>query len=607
MTTRTQQHRTTTVNAAPANGSLAPGELYIELADPAKLWVGVPSSVSAAGTKKILDNALLANALNKHGDSADGLITFTAGVNITATPANVPLAAQDTNTLQAASTSYVLNQAATTNPLINGTAAPGTSLRWARGDHVHPTDTTRAPLNSPALTGTPTTVTPPVDDNTLKIPTTAWVINQGATTNPLPGGAAAPGTSLRWARADHVHPGGVTVADTPPAGVPPGSIWFDSVGVQLYVLYQDPTGSPQWVVANNQTLGLTTLQNQVNALSNPNKLVNPFMEIDQAHEGSTVTANGYVVDGFASTVVSGSGGTLSASRGPTQGPPGSPYCLVHNIGTAASSVGATDQSTISTFVEADDLYDTNFGTATAKSLTLSFWFYSSLAGTYYVSLRNGASNRSYVTPFTVAAATWQLFTITIPGDTGGTCATSGNANGRTRSWCLAAGTTYQTAPGAWAAGNFLAGTGMTNTWITTAGAVSRLGPCKLEVGSTATPMLRQSFQQELARCQRYYEKSYDPGTAPGTVTSNGVSAINAQMPSGVNGGRTDSFKVTKRAQPTMTLYSPGTGTAGKARDLYNAADIAVGVGPALNAFSWSCTPSAVSYAMGANWVADARL
>src|SRR5215831_2536227 len=329
MTTRTQQHRTTTVNAAPANGSLAPGELYIELADPAKLWVGVPSSVSASGVKKLVDEALLANALNKHGDSADGLIHFTAGIDVTAVPANVPLAAQDTNTLQAASTSYVLNQAATTNPLINGTAAPGTATRWARGDHVHPTDTTRAPLNSPSFTGTPTTAsTPAQDDNSLKLATTAYVINQAATTNPLPGGVAAPGTSLRWARADHVHPGGVAVADTPPAGVPAGSFWFDSVGVQLYLLYQDPTGPAQWVPASNQTLGLTTLQSQVRALSNPNKLINPFMEIDQANEGAAVTATGSsrCIDGFYATITSSSA-TASSQRSTTAPPTGYSFSL----------------------------------------------------------------------------------------------------------------------------------------------------------------------------------------------------------------------------------------------------------------------------------------
>lgn len=43
-----------------------------------------------------------------------------------------------------------------TTPLMNGTAAVGTSVTVARADHVHPTDTSRAPLVSPAFTETPT-------------------------------------------------------------------------------------------------------------------------------------------------------------------------------------------------------------------------------------------------------------------------------------------------------------------------------------------------------------------------------------------------------------------------------------------------------------------
>jgi hypothetical protein len=72
---------------------------------------------------------------------------------LTGTP-TVPTAAVDTNTTQAASTAFVLGQAGSTAPVINGTAAAGTSLRYSRQDHVHPTDTTRAPLASPAFTGT---------------------------------------------------------------------------------------------------------------------------------------------------------------------------------------------------------------------------------------------------------------------------------------------------------------------------------------------------------------------------------------------------------------------------------------------------------------------
>jgi hypothetical protein len=59
--------------------------------------------------------------------------------------------------------------------LVDGTAAVGTSLRYARQDHVHPTDTTRAPLASPALTGTPTAPTATAGTNTTQLATTAFV------------------------------------------------------------------------------------------------------------------------------------------------------------------------------------------------------------------------------------------------------------------------------------------------------------------------------------------------------------------------------------------------------------------------------------------------
>jgi len=74
---------------------------------------------------------------------------------LTGTP-TAPTASADTNTTQVATTAYVVGQASSANPLVDGTAAVGTSLRYARADHVHPTDTTRAPLASPTFTGTVT-------------------------------------------------------------------------------------------------------------------------------------------------------------------------------------------------------------------------------------------------------------------------------------------------------------------------------------------------------------------------------------------------------------------------------------------------------------------
>lgn len=80
-----------------------------------------------------------------------------------------------TNGKITASTKVDVPQATSTVPAMDGTAAVGTATTWAKGDHVHPTDTTRAPLASPAFTGTPTAPTATAGSNTTQVATTAFV------------------------------------------------------------------------------------------------------------------------------------------------------------------------------------------------------------------------------------------------------------------------------------------------------------------------------------------------------------------------------------------------------------------------------------------------
>lgn len=128
-----------------------------------------------------------------------------ASPTFTGTP-SAPTAAENSNTTQIATTAFVIGQASVSVPLVNGTAAIGASVKYARADHIHPTDTTRAPLASPALTGTPTAPTAAVNTNTTQLATTAFVLGQASNTNPVMSGTVAIGTSTRFARADHVHP-----------------------------------------------------------------------------------------------------------------------------------------------------------------------------------------------------------------------------------------------------------------------------------------------------------------------------------------------------------------------------------------------------------------
>lgn len=95
---------------------------------------------------------------NTYTDFVAALKANLASPTFTGTPA-APTAAVDTNTTQLATTAMVLAQAAAATPIIDGVAAVGTSTRFARADHVHPTDTTRAPLASPTFTGQATVST----------------------------------------------------------------------------------------------------------------------------------------------------------------------------------------------------------------------------------------------------------------------------------------------------------------------------------------------------------------------------------------------------------------------------------------------------------------
>jgi len=100
-------------------------------------------------------------------------------------------------------------------PLPDGTAAPGASVQYSRGDHVHPTDESRAPIDSPMFTGTPTTPQPPVNDRSPMIATTEFVMDQIAASSGPPPAQATPlmaqpagnvGVSVLYAREDHIHP-----------------------------------------------------------------------------------------------------------------------------------------------------------------------------------------------------------------------------------------------------------------------------------------------------------------------------------------------------------------------------------------------------------------
>lgn len=112
-----------------------------------------------------------------------GVVTGSGNLVLSDTPVftgapAAPTAPVDTNTGQIATTEFVLGQVSAVGdgvPAVDGTAARGTSTHFARADHVHPTDTTRAPLNSPVFTGTPAAPTQPARTRSTTLATCAYV------------------------------------------------------------------------------------------------------------------------------------------------------------------------------------------------------------------------------------------------------------------------------------------------------------------------------------------------------------------------------------------------------------------------------------------------
>jgi hypothetical protein len=180
--------------------------------------------------------------------------------------------------------------------------------------------------------------------------------------------------------------------------------------------------------------------------------------------------------------------------------------------TSAYSVAAGDYFNFSQAIEGFNTYDLNWGTANAKTVTLSFLVYSSLTGTFGGSLRNSATTYSYPFSYSIPVAnTWTQINVTIAGPTSGTWVGATNGVGVVVYFSLGTGTTYSGTAGSWASANYVSATGATSV-VGTNGATFYITGVQLEVGTTATNFDYRSIGTELALCQRYFVKDLQDST-----------------------------------------------------------------------------------------------
>jgi len=216
-----------------------------------------------------------------------------------------------------------------------------------------------------------------------------------------------------------------------------------------------------------------------------NRIINGAMVIDQRNAGAVVTAGSvgeFPIDRWFAN--ENTDGVMTAEQ--VEDAPTGFINSVKLITTTADTNLTTVQSAqFMQNIEGLNVYDLGFGSASAKTVTLSFWVKSSLTGLMGGSLRNDAANRSYPFSYTISVAdTWEYKTVTIDGDTSGTWLTNNNIGIRLV-FSLGSGPSRLGTAGAWNANNNVGPTGEVPV-IGTLNATWFLTGCQLEVGTQAT-------------------------------------------------------------------------------------------------------------------------
>jgi hypothetical protein len=295
------------------------------------------------------------------------------------------------------------------------------------------------------------------------------------------------------------------------------SLTFDSNGVI--------TGASNNALSvANSAIQAGAVENYMNAaglgFGMRNRIINGGMVIDQRNAGASVTptASGtYNLDRWKTVLTQASKFSIQQNAGAVTPPVG----FINYAGITSLSAYSVTSSDIFSFaqaVEGLNVTDLGWGTANAKTVTISFWVRSSLTGTFSVTVSNASQARSYPATFTISSAnTWEQKSITVAGDTSGTWLTT-NGIGVWLFFNLGSGSTFSATANAWGAGEIYAATGATSV-VGTSGATFYITGVQLEKGSTATSFDFRAYSTEFAMCQRYLPAYSAPGGVEGSLCS----------------------------------------------------------------------------------------
>jgi len=302
-------------------------------------------------------------------------------------------------------------------------------------------------------------------------------------------------------------------------------------------------------LAKNANDRLDDVATSDGALSHRNLIINGAMQVSQRGTSfSSLSTSQFCLDRFSVDI--GGGGAITVDQSTTT-PDDFKNSMKLTVSTVDSSLAAADAYRSTQSIEGQNIAHLNWGTSSAKDVTLSFWVRSSVTGTYGLGLANSAETENYVAEYTINTAdTWEKKTINIDGPTSGTWLTT-NGVGIGLRFDVGSGTNYNGTAGSWqTTSSKVYRTSSCVNWISTASATFYITGVQLEVGDTATPFEHRSYGDELARCQRYFEKrEYSGGYQHVCITVNVDTTL-------VRGDIY--FNTEKRATPTLSGSSAGT-------------------------------------------------
>ena len=307
------------------------------------------------------------------------------------------------------------------------------------------------------------------------------------------------------------------------------------------------------VVTANIVDGNVTAAKTTGVGKGKNIVINGDMRIAQRGTSAVTTGGSFTVDRWKNI---SNASDFSAQQSSTVPSGQGFYKSIYITPTSTKSPGSGTYFFTSHYIEGLNIGQLNWGTSSARTVTLSFWVRSSKTGIYTVGLKNAGATRSRQQEYTISSAdTWEKKTITITGETSGSWPID-TTRGLALDFCLAGNASATSTLGSWISANSNMSTNQVNFFDSTSNQFYLTG-VQLELGAQATDFEHRSHGEEFSLCQRYFQIF---------LNSN---RVDVHRQSGTSSGHYIPFYQHMRATPTLsltrnaTIYGPVNTGAGQ--------------------------------------------